>query len=202
MKLIGMLDSPYVRRTAITLHFLDIAFEHQSLSVFSTYDRFKTINPVVKAPTLLLDDGTYLMDSTLIIDYVEHLFQRSLMPTDLTMRLTETARVGLALAACEKTVQRVYENNRPADKQYANWSDRVDAQLLAAYTALEASFIQQPISEGPITTLTQGLLTTAVAWQFTQYALPNTISAADFPALASLSERAAALTSFKACPIE
>jgi len=53
MKLIGMLDSPYVRRVAITLKHLGIAFEHQSVSVFRDFERFAQINPVVKAPTLV-----------------------------------------------------------------------------------------------------------------------------------------------------
>ncbi|MBU4508107.1 MAG: glutathione S-transferase N-terminal domain-containing protein, partial [Gammaproteobacteria bacterium] len=50
MKLIGMLDSPYVRRVAISLQLLDLPFEHQSLSVFRTFDEFSRTNPVVKAP--------------------------------------------------------------------------------------------------------------------------------------------------------
>ncbi len=69
MKLIGMLDSPYVRRVAISLQLLDLAFEHQSLSVFRGFDAFRRINPVVKAPTLVCDDGTVLMDSSLILEY-------------------------------------------------------------------------------------------------------------------------------------
>src|ERR1700756_1249005 len=73
MKLIGMLDSPYVRRVAISLELYGVAFEHQSLSVFSTFDEFSRINPVVKAPTLVLDDGTMLMDSGLILEYLEAL---------------------------------------------------------------------------------------------------------------------------------
>ena len=71
MKLIGMLDSPYVRRVAISLKTLDIPFEHASISVFRGFEAFQAINPVVKAPTLVLDDGEVLMDSTLIIDYLE-----------------------------------------------------------------------------------------------------------------------------------
>ena len=66
MKLIGMLDSPYVRRVAISLQLLGLRFEHQSLSVFRGFDSSSSINPVVKAPTLVCDDGTVLMDSTLI----------------------------------------------------------------------------------------------------------------------------------------
>jgi glutathione S-transferase len=58
MKLIGMLDSPYVRRVAISLQLLGLKFEHQSLSVFRGFDEFRLTNPVVKAPTLVCGDGT------------------------------------------------------------------------------------------------------------------------------------------------
>jgi hypothetical protein len=66
VQLIGMLDSPYVRRVAISLRLLQVPFEHRSISVFSDFDQFAQINPVVKAPTLVCSDGEVLMDSTLI----------------------------------------------------------------------------------------------------------------------------------------
>ena len=58
MRLIGMLDSPFVRRVAITLHQLGVEFTHEPVSVFSTFAQFQAINPVVKAPSAVLDDGT------------------------------------------------------------------------------------------------------------------------------------------------
>ena len=58
MLLIGMLDSPYVRRVAISLAVLGLPFEHRSVSVFRQFDEFAQINPIVKAPTLIEDDGT------------------------------------------------------------------------------------------------------------------------------------------------
>uniref|UniRef100_UPI0019533B88 glutathione S-transferase N-terminal domain-containing protein n=2 Tax=Pseudomonadota TaxID=1224 RepID=UPI0019533B88 len=67
MKLIGMLDSPFVRRVAISLRLLGLPFEHAAVSVFRGFDEFQRINPVVKAPTLVCDDGTVLMDSTLLL---------------------------------------------------------------------------------------------------------------------------------------
>ena len=82
MQLIGMLDSPYVRRTAISLRMLGIPFAHNPLSVFRDFDAFHAINPLVKAPTLVCDDGGRLVDSTLIIDYAETLAGRSLLPHD------------------------------------------------------------------------------------------------------------------------
>ncbi len=70
MRLIGMLDSPYVRRVAISLEFLGVAFTHEAVSVFSTFEQFQRINPVVKAPTLVCDNGDVLMDSSLILQFV------------------------------------------------------------------------------------------------------------------------------------
>ena len=106
MQLIGMLDSPYVRRVAISLQLLGLRFEHQSLSVFRTFPQFQKINPVVKAPTFVCDDGEVLMDSTLILEYAEALARpRTLMPAK-PQELQHALRViGLALAACEKAVQ-------------------------------------------------------------------------------------------------
>ena len=124
MRLIGMLDSPYVRRVAIALRLLGIPFEHDPLSVFSTFDQFSRINPVVKAPTLVCDDGTVLMDSALIIDYAEMLAGRSLWPVDFASRTRALRVTGLAMAACEKIVQIVYEHHlRPA--VHAPWLERV-----------------------------------------------------------------------------
>ena len=54
MILVGMLDSPYVRRVAISLKLMGLPFEHRPLSVFRTYEQFRAINPVVKAPTLVV----------------------------------------------------------------------------------------------------------------------------------------------------
>lgn len=73
MQLFGMLDSPYVRRVAISLQLLGLRFVHRSISVFSTFAQFGQINPVVKAPSLICLDGQVLMDSTLILEYAEAL---------------------------------------------------------------------------------------------------------------------------------
>src|SRR5689334_22348202 len=102
MLLIGMLDSPYVRRVAVSLQLLGLPFEHRALSVFRTFDEFREYNPVVKAPTLVCDDGTVLMDSTLILDYAEALAapRHSLMPTAIPERLHALRIIGLVLAAC------------------------------------------------------------------------------------------------------
>ena len=150
MKLIGMLDSPYVRRVAISLQRLGLPFEHQSLSVFRGFDAFQRINPVVKAPTLVCDDGTVLMDSTLILEYAEALARpRTLLPAEPAALALELRRIGLALAACEKSVQILYEQMlRPAEKVHAPWLERVGGQLRAAFGELERDFGQRAVEAG------------------------------------------------------
>ena len=73
MRLVGLLDSPYVRRVAISLRLMELPFTHEALSVFRNFDAFAAINPVVKAPSFVTDDGTVLMDSALILEHLERL---------------------------------------------------------------------------------------------------------------------------------
>jgi glutathione S-transferase len=197
-----MLDSPYVRRVAISLRCLGIPFEHKSVSVFSTFEQFQKINPVVKAPTLICDDGEVLMESTLILEYAEALAApgRSLMPAELSECQHALRIIGLALAACEKTVQTVYERNlRPVEKQHEPWLARVRGQMLAAYGALETELRRKPLDAGS-ETITQAGITSAVAWQFTQKILPGAVAASDHPALREFSARAERLAEFIAAP--
>src|SRR5215469_9032258 len=132
MRLIGMLDSPYVRRTAISLRLMGFDFELSQLSVFRNYDEFQAISPVVKAPSFVTDDGAVLMDSTLILEYAERLAPaKSLMPKEALEHTKALHLIGFALAANEKTVQMVYEKSqRPQEKQHQPWLDRVSGQLL------------------------------------------------------------------------
>lgn len=202
MKLIGMLDSPYVRRTAISLSYLGVPFEHQALSVFSHFADFQRINPVVKAPSLLFDDGEVLMDSTLILQFAEGLAAqgKSLIPAGIGQRKQVLRTIGLALAACEKAVQIVYECNlRPRESQYEPWLVRIKGQLLAACAALEIEIdrvnwvlVRSEISQAEITAV--------VVWQFIQSMLPDTVSGTKFPALQALSEAAEKLPAFVAFP--
>ncbi|MEJ7138033.1 glutathione S-transferase [Amphibiibacter pelophylacis] len=201
MKLIGMLDSPYVRRVAISLQLLGLQFEHQSLSVFRQCAEFSQINPVVKAPTLVCDDGTVLMDSSLILEYAQALAQpRTLLPSTLKDLQRDLRTLGLALVAIDKSVQRVYEQNlRPADKVHAPWLDRVTEQMLTALRLLELDFKARPLPRSSAD-MDQAGLSVAVAWQFIQQMIPQTAPASQFPHLARYSAAAESLPEFRAAP--
>lgn len=202
MQLIGMLDSPYVRRVAVSLQLLDLHVEHVPVSVFGEFETFREINAVVKAPSLVCDDGMVLMDSTLILDYLERLAppDRALMPFGYLERQHALRIVGLALVACEKSVQIIYERSlRPADKRHQPWIERISGQLLAACIALQSEFVRKPerFWGKPIS---QAGITTAVAWRFAREMLPEIVDASAFPALEDFSAWAERLAEFAAAP--
>ncbi|MDH4095801.1 MAG: glutathione S-transferase [Betaproteobacteria bacterium] len=200
MKLIGMLDSPYVRRVAVALECLGVPFEHEAISVFSTFEKFRSVNPVVKAPTLICDDGEVVMDSSLILQLVEATKTggRSLWPPDPVDLQHAFRAASLALAACEKSVQMVYEVNlRPASARYAPWLARVRGQLLAAYAGLEREIGERgSIFAG----VTHASIAAAVAWQFTQSELSKVVPADKHPLLVRLSQRMESLLAFRKYP--
>ena len=141
MQLIGMLDSPYVRRVAIAMIVAKTPFIHRPISLFRHIDQFSKLNPLLKAPTLITDDGAALMDSNVILDYLAsvHLRIAALTPSNLPQRLSALRATGLALTVMEKAVQPQYERMlRPAEKQHEPWVDRVMGQLTAGLSALDA----------------------------------------------------------------
>jgi len=202
MRLIGMLDSPYVRRVAITLRMAGIPFTHEPLSVLREVEAFRAVNPVVKAPTLITDAGITLMDSTLILAHLAELHpgRARLMPTAPEAHAQACRILGLALAAADKTVQLVYERNlRPEEKRHAPWLDRIEGQLAAAYAELEREVgAQGPwlFGSAPL----QPDITAAVVCRFTHSIRNEAVSEVEHPNLAALCARAEALPAFQACP--
>jgi glutathione S-transferase len=201
MQLIGMLDSPYVRRVAVSLLALDLSFTHRSISVFRQFDAFKAINPVVKAPTLVCDDGTVLMDSTLILQYAEALARpRTLVTSDPAALAQSLHLTGLALAACEKGVQLVYERAlRPPEKRHAPWVERVTGQLQSACAALEQAW-QARAPASASAPPDQAAITVAVSWRFLQDAVQPQLPPAAHPALQAWSQAAEAMPIFARAP--
>ncbi len=193
MQLIGMLDSPYVRRVAIGLQLLGVPFTHRSVSVFRGIDTFAPINPVLKAPTLVCDDGTVLMDSTLILAWAQTLAApRTLAGADPL----HAARVlGLALAGLEKAVQIVYERARPPERRHAPWVERVSGQAQQAFALLEREFERHPPTQ-----LDDATMTAAVAWTFTQAMVPTLVPPQAHPRQRDWAAQAEAHPAFRAAP--
>ena len=204
MILVGMPDSPYVRRVAVSMKLMGLPFEHQQVSVFRHMDRFRAINPVIKAPSFVCDDGTVLMDSTLILDYLEHCVAagNGLMPPGGEPRKQALRLIGISMAANEKNVAMVYEKDqRPADKRHQPWIDRAVDQVHAAMGMLEEAVGgARPWLAGE--RINAADVAVAVAWRFCQFYNAKEIQALRYPALVAYSARAEALPEFAAVPLE
>ena len=206
MQLIGYLDSPFVRRVAISMRYLGVDFEHRELSIFRDFDEFRSINPTVKVPTLVLDDGEFLIDSTLIIDYLEsQVAGRSLMPADPNDYRTALRLIGVALVAMEKVAHSIYETTqRPSELQHEPWFRRLGQQIEGAVDLLESAVSASATAGNSWLfgeALTQADISLAVAWRFILHIDCVEISPDDYPALAAFSKKAEQLPEFLAFPL-
>jgi len=204
MKIVGMLDSPFVRRLAITMRMLGIEYEHESMSVLAGYQSFKDVNPLAKVPTLIFDDGEMMIESSLIINQIEAMVGRSLMPEGLDNQRRAYQVIAVALTGMEKVAHRIYETEmRPEEYQYEPWLDRILEQIAVAFDWLEATVAG--IDDGPWIfgeNISQADISTAVAWRFLQLKAPGEARVKERPALMEFGEKAEALPEFQACPLE
>jgi glutathione S-transferase len=200
MLLVGMLDSPYVRRAAITGTLLGLEFEHRSVSVFRHMDAFRAINPLIKAPSLVCDDGTVITESLLIVQHFEDVAGRSLRPDDPAARRADLSLLGIGIVAADKAVGVEYERKRPEEQRYGPWMDRVLSQLHTAFDLLDSAATERRLAPGP--ELRPADIAAAVAWSFSKFVLPDLADESRWPALAAHTRSCEGLDVFKAWPID
>ncbi|MDR6828132.1 glutathione S-transferase [Bosea sp. BE271] len=200
MLLVGMLDSPYVRRAAITGTLLEVSFEHRSVSVFRHMEEFRAINPLIKAPTLITDDGIAISESLLIIQHFEDVAGRSLRPLEGVARRRDLALTGIGIVAADKAVSIEYERKRPEAQRYAPWQERIVSQLHVALDLLDAAAKEGELTAGP--ELLPSDVAAAIAWGFCRFVIPEFAPEERWPALADQARACEALDVFKAWPID
>ena len=150
MLLIGMFDSPFVRRVAITLKLLELPFEHANWSIGRDFDRVREYNPLGRVPTLVTDDGESLMESAAILDYLDELAgpERALLPSSGPDRRRALNLMAMATGAAEKGVLQVYERVfRPEDKRHAPWVDRCRVQMSGSLAAIDRYLGERGVSQ-------------------------------------------------------
>src|SRR5882757_9260503 len=109
MILVGQYDSPYTRRVAVSLGLLGFRFEHDTRSVFGDFDSMRTTNPLGRIPSLILPDGTTLIDSTAILDWLDQTVgpERALLPSGGLARHQAQQRIALATGTIDKAALRL-----------------------------------------------------------------------------------------------
>ena len=199
MILIGMFDSPFVRRVAVSLKLLDIPFEHKNWSVGKDQAQIRKLNPLGRVPALVLSDGEVLTESAAILDYLDDRVGqgRALLPVTGVARRKALYLMALATGAAEKGAQQIYETVfRPADKRHEPWVKRLTEQMHGALAALDraAAAIRGTdwlIDEG----LTQADITVACAFTYLDEAVG--LDKKLYPALRKHVARCEKLPAFK-----
>ncbi len=150
MKLYYSPTSPYVRKVTASLIELKLAdkVERIAMNVWSdSVSAYRSVNPLGKIPSLVLEDGKVLFDSPIICAYLQSLAnndkQGLLLPTEADRaqqaQLWQAAADGLT-DAC---VLRFLELKRDEARRSADWQQRQETSIKTAC----AWFAQQPLAE-------------------------------------------------------
>jgi glutathione S-transferase len=138
MILIGQYDSSFVRRVAIPLSLYGVPFEHRRWSVVGDADKIRPYNPLMRVPTLVLDDGTALCDAHVIVDYVDSLAPAgaALYPATQPERHRAMRISALAGGLADKGVALFYETHLHAHWSEM-WVERCRQQIAGTLALLE-----------------------------------------------------------------
>ena len=171
--------------------------------MFRDFDALRAINPLVRVPTLVCNDGTQLVDSTLIIDHAETLAGRRLMPGTPGQHRSALRWIGLALVVCEKSAQVYYEHRRAPNLQDPDWIARVSGQLQSACALIEQELGGTNENRWLFgDALTNADVTLGVAWGFAQLVAAEVVPAAKYPKLVAFAARAERTPEFLAFPVD
>src|SRR4030081_1262401 len=138
MILIGQYDSPFVRRVAIALRFYGLPFEHRPWSTFGEGDKIAPYNPLRRVPTLVLDNGEALIESTAILDYLDELAgpEKAVIAARGPERRHALKICALATGLGDKSVSLLYERVLRKD-QSKIWVERCEDQIGGVLDVLE-----------------------------------------------------------------
>jgi glutathione S-transferase len=204
MQLIGMLDSPFVRRVAVTLLVAKVPFRHRPISLFRHIDQFAALSPLLKAPSLVLDDGAVLVESNVILDYLGaiHPAVDALAMGRSGSPLRAARATGVAMTVAEKAVQAHYERAlRSPEQRNDDWMGRVGRQLRVGLAALDAELPETGWIGGE--RLGGADIAVACVWGFVQTAISDLVELVDvrlYPRLSDFCARAEDVQAFRMAP--
>jgi glutathione S-transferase len=197
MFLVGHYDSPFVRRVGASLHFLGIPFQRTVLSVFTDANEMARLNPLIRVPSLILDDGEIIIDSAAILDYLDELAgpDKALIPAKGPIRREVLRICAFATGVMDKTVAHVYEQRNHAQSAVnAEWLARCDGQIHSGLSELECRLTGDWFAAGR---MTQGDITAAAMIGYILLRMPEKFPTGDFPKLNSLYTRLSATQAFQ-----
>ncbi len=170
MKLHWSPRSPFVRKVMVAAHELGLADRITTIRTVVAMTKpareLLQENPLGKIPTLVLEDGTILYDSQVIIEYLESLTERKLIPPAGPARWQELRRHALANGFLDMLI--LWRNERERTPASQALLDAFRLKTDAVLPALEAEI--GDIAAGPV-----GLaqITIAIAGAYMDFRFPD-----------------------------
>jgi glutathione S-transferase len=125
LKLIASTTSPFARKVRIALAEKKVEYQMVAASAWDAGNPVHAYNPLGKLPVLILDDGTHLFDSRVIVEYIDLVSPVSrLIPEPARQRIAVKKWEALADGVCDAAASIVIERRRPANLQSEEWIER------------------------------------------------------------------------------
>ena len=169
MKLYTNAASPFARKCRVIAHELGLKLE-EIRTLPMQEPEFRKINPLGKIPALVLDDGSVLIDSPVICEYLNHAGGGKFFPTDTIWKAASGRWKALGLAAlgdgiADAAVAWRYELVEPEERRNPDRIARAQATIAAGLDALErVKFAKDP---------TIGEISVACAIGYIEFRLPS-----------------------------
>jgi glutathione S-transferase len=165
MKLLSSTASPFTRKVRIVLAEKKIECELQPVDVQPAENPVNAHNPLGKIPTLILDDGTALYDSRVIVEFLDSVSPISrLIPEGTRDRLAVRRWEALADGVTDAGVLVRYESLRDKKEQSQGWTDKQVARMQRGMAQMTAELGERTWCAGDRYTLADIAVGCCLGW--------------------------------------
>lgn len=184
MKLLAAPASPYTRKVRIVLAEKRIECDIERVDVQPVDNPVNTHNPLGKIPTLVLDDGTALYDSRVIVEFLDNASPISrLIPEENRERLAVRRWEALADGVLDAGILIRYESLRAQNEQSTAWVGKQAARMHRGLEQMQSDLGEKTWCQGERYTLADIAFGCCVGW--VGFRKPAGIDwRADYPGLA------------------
>ncbi len=204
MKLLGSLTSPYVRKVRVVLAEKKLDYHLETLDVWGDRSTIAAVNPLGKVPCLVLDDGSVLVDSRVIVEYLDTLSPVGRLIPGLgreraEVRSWEALADGVLDAAVLARMEHAFAG-RTAEQRSSAWVERQLGKVGAGLEAMSNGLGQKTYFAGSGVHISLADIAVGCALAWLRFRFPELDWAERHPNLAQLLERLEARPSFAATP--
>ncbi|MCU6502150.1 glutathione S-transferase N-terminal domain-containing protein [Rugamonas sp. A1-17] len=197
MKLIGSLASPYVRKVRVVLAEKKLDYQFELEDVWAADTTIDKLNPLGKVPSLVMEDGDVMIDSRVMVEYLDTLTPVcKLLPPNgrdrADVKCWEALADGILDAAVTVRLERIH---RPPEQQSEAWMARQMRKVQLGLASLSDKLGESPYCAGIHYSLADVAVGCTLGWL--SFRFPEITWRDDHPNLARLLDKLSERQSFK-----